>query len=243
MKRYVLPVLVLLSWSAGSLAAQETARERARASLPPDLFHGVEVLVADAAALGIPEDPLFNKALEGLAKRVPQDRILPAVTAYASRLQTAWGAFGAQATGPLAVAGADALQRGVAVETLRSLGERVGSAGGQARQGAPGQSEETGPSPVAVLVLADLVEAGVPADRALGVLQEAIRMRAREQQMLGITGRVRQLMRQGQSPQEAAEQVRRALQRGRGGGGIGPPLPPGSEPVTARRQRTGGRNS
>jgi hypothetical protein len=237
-----LPLLALLLWGAGSLAAQETARERAQAALPPEVFQQVEALATQAAAQGIPQDPLFNKALEGLAKRVPQDRILPAVTAYAGRLQEAWEAFGTRATGPLAVAGADALQRGVAVETLRSLGEGAGGEAGQARAGAQAQTEESGPSPVAVLVLADLVEAGVPADRALGVLREAMRMRAQEQQMLGITGRVRQLMRQGQSPQEAAEQVRRALQRGRGGGGVGPPLPPGSEPVTARRQRAGGTN-
>jgi hypothetical protein len=57
--------------------------------------------------------------------------------------------------------------------------------------------------------------------------------------MLGMTARVRQMMRQGQSPQEAAEQVRRSLQRGRGGG-IGPPVPPGSEPVTSGRRRQGG---
>jgi hypothetical protein len=56
--------------------------------------------------------------------------------------------------------------------------------------------------------------------------------------MLGITSRVRQLMRQGQSPQDAAEQVRRSLQRGRGGG-VGPPVPPGSEPVTKSRRRAG----
>jgi hypothetical protein len=53
-------------------------------------------------------------------------------------------------------------------------------------------------------VLADLVEAGVPAERALGVLREAMRKRTGEQQMLGISGRVRQLMRQGQSPQGRA---------------------------------------
>ncbi len=92
---------------------------------------------------------------------------------------------------------------------------------------------------MAVLVLADLVEAGVPAERALGVLREAMRKRTGEQQMLGISGRVRQLMRQGQSPQDAAEQVRRALQRGRGGGGFGPPVPPGSEPITQGRRRKG----
>ena len=133
---------------------------------------------SEAARQGIPQEPLFNKALEGLAKRVPPDRLLPAVNAYATRLSEARVAFGPLSTGPLVVAGADALQRGVQVETLRRLGQ--GLEGPEGPEGA-------GPSPVAVLVLADLVEAGVPADRALDVLRDAMRMRTREQQMLGIS--------------------------------------------------------
>ncbi|NQU42977.1 hypothetical protein HQ520_06810 [bacterium] len=85
---------------------------------------------------------------------------------------------------------------------------------------------------MAVLVLADLVESGVPAERALEVLHEALRQRTREHEMLRLGGQVRQLMRQGQSPQDAAEQVRRALHGGRGMG-MGPPVPPGSEPSTS----------
>jgi hypothetical protein len=230
MKRTTLALTVLtLAWLL-PLGAQESARDRAREILPPQVLQGIEALAVEAARSGIPEEPLFNKALEGVAKRVPPDRILPAVTAYAGRLHEAQSAFGALSTGPLVVAGADALQRGVEAETLRRLGQRGGAEEG----------EDPPPTAVAVLVLADLVEAGVPADRALGVLHEAMRMRTREQQMLGIPSQVRQLMRQGQSPQQAADQVRRALQRGRGGsGGVGPPVPPGSEPVTPGRRQSG----
>ena len=210
---------------AGALGAQETVRDRARESLPAQVFQSLDALATEAAAEGIPAEPLYNKALEGMAKHVPPDRLLPAISRYAGQLRQARGAFGMAGSGPLLIAGADALQRGVEVEILRRLGE--------------GEGEGPGPSPMAVLVLADLVEAGVPADRALGVLREAMRMRAQEQQMLGISGRVRQLMRQGQSPQDAADQVRRSLQRGRGGGGVGPPVPPGSEPVTQGRRQSG----
>ncbi len=231
MSRWMLVLTALLALPPGVLGAQESARDRAQQLLPPPVFQGVDALASEAARLGIPGDPLYNKALEGIAKRVPADRLLPAVTVYATRLREAQGAFGALANGPLIIAGADALQRGVEVETLRRLGE--GREPGQRPEG------DAGPSPVAVLVLADLVEAGVPADRALGVLQEAMRMRAREQQMLGLSGQVRQLMRQGQSPQDAAEQVRRGLMQGRGGGGVGPPVPPGSEPVTPGRRQPG----
>lgn len=228
MRRQLLAVLAFLAMGTGPLLAQETVRERARETLPAQLFESVDALATEMAREGIPNDPLYNKALEGMAKRVPQERLLPAVNRYAGQLRQAREAFGPTGAGPLLVAGADALQRGVGFELLRRLGQA--------------EDDTPGPSPMSVLVLADLVEAGVPADRALGVLREAMRMRTREQEMLGISARVRQLMRQGQSPQDAAEQVRRSLQRGRGGGGVGPPVPPGSEPVTqGRRQGQNGR--
>ena len=226
MRRLILPLMVLSAMTLGPLTAQESARDRARQALPPELFQEVSALAAQAEGEGIPSDPLFNKALEGMAKRVPAEQLLPAVNRYAFRLREANGAFGEFANGPLTVAGADALQRGVEVDALRRLGRGEG--------GGPG------PSPMAVLVLADLVEDGVPVERALGVVDEALRMRAREQQMLGIPAQVRQLMRQGQSPQDAAEQVRRALRQGRGGGGVGLPVPPGSEPMIPGRKGHGG---
>jgi hypothetical protein len=226
MRRTILSLMGLLALALGPLSGQESPRERARAALPSGLFDEINALAVQAERDGIPPDALFNKALEGAAKHVPTDQLLPAVNRYAVRLREAHGAFGENATGPLVVAGADALQRGVGADALMRLGRGEGGGG-------------HGPSPVAVLVLADLVEDGVPAERALGVLQEALRMRAREQEMLGIPNQVRQLMRQGQSPQDAAEQVRRALQRGRGGGGVGPPVPPGSEPMTQGRRQGG----
>ena len=233
MRRWIVGLTLILVAGPGWAGGQETARERARVALPAPVFQEIEALAAEAGRQGIPEEALYNKALEGIAKRVPADRLVPAVGTYAVRLREAQGAFGALANPPLIVAGADAIQRGVEAETLRRLGE-------ERREGQPaGQPEEAGPTPVAVLVLADLVEAGVPADRALDVLHEAMRMRTREQQMLGISGQVRRLMRQGQSPQDAAEQVRRALMRGRGGGGVGPPIPPGSEPSTPGRRGPG----
>ena len=232
MRWWILALLILMATEPVPVGAQETARERARASLPPELFQGIETLASEAEREGIPHEPLFNKALEGMAKRVPTHRLLPAVTAYAGRLRTSRAAFGADATGSLVVAGADALQRGVESQTLRRLGEGEG--------GMQGQGQVSHPSAVAVLVLADLVEAGVPADRALSVLREALRTRARDHQMLGIPGRVRQLMRQGRSPQDAADQIRQGMQRGWGSGGIGPPVPPGSEPSTPGRRMGGG---
>lgn len=214
-------ILVLLLtqgvWAAVGYA-QETPRVRAQGLLPSDVFTQVEAVALAADREGIPGDVLFNKALEGVAKRVPTDRLLPAVEAYAARLREARGALGPDAQTPLLVAGADALQRGVGQELLRGLGE----------------SRDR--SPLACLVLADLVETGIAGDQALSLVREALQRRAREQQMLDMPAQVRRLMREGQSARDAVDQVRRGLQRGRGGST--PPVAPSS--TTIMRQRRGG---
>jgi hypothetical protein len=69
------------------------------------------------------------------------------------------------------------------------------------------------------LVLADLVETGVPQDRALMVLREAVTRRMQEHRMLAIPEEVRGFMRAGHSPHAAAEQVWSRIRRGMGGGG------------------------
>lgn len=212
--------VVVLSLAAGILAplsAQEAARTRAREALPPAVFQELDRMGTQLEGEGIPSELLFNKALEGLAKRVPADRIVPAVRGYAGRLTQTRAMFGPTTPPPLLVAGADALQRGVPAPALQRLGAREDR------------------SPMAVLVLAELVETGVPADRAVEVVGEALQLRAREREMLGIPEQVRRLMRQGRTAQDAAEQVQRMLRRGRGGS-VGPPVPPGSEPLTEERR-------
>jgi hypothetical protein len=92
---------------------------------------------------------------------------------------------------------------------------------------------------MAVMVLADLLESGVPADRALAILRDVMSQRGQDDRVLDISARVRRLIREGLTPQEAIDRVRRNLQRARDGS-LGPPVPPGSEPVI--RDRLDGRN-
>ena len=220
MTRTPLTLLTLVVLVTPAAQAQESARERAQRTLPAAIFENVSALAADVSSSGILDEPLFNKALEGVAKRVPVDRLMPVIEAYAGRLGEARDAFGPTAAVPLLVAGADALQRGVPADALRSL------------------DSETARSPMAVLVLAELHETGVPTDRALAVLREATAQRIREDRMLDIPADVRRLIREGRPPSDAADQVRRGLQRGRGNGDVGPPVPPGSEPTTDRATDT-----
>ena len=95
---------------------------------------------------------------------------------------------------------------------------------------------------MALLVLADLLESGVPTDRALQILREAMAQRAMDDRILDISARVRRLIRQGIAPQDAVDRVRRALARDRAGN-VGPPVPPGSDAtVRDRLRRLGGGN-
>ena len=69
-KLYILTLA--LAVAALPVGAQTTpARERARAALPPEVFERIETIAGDAAREGLPTEPLWDKALEGAAKRVP----------------------------------------------------------------------------------------------------------------------------------------------------------------------------
>jgi hypothetical protein len=217
MKNSALTLLVMTVVGSAGLSGQESAMARAQRTLPPEVFANLATLASELSASGIPDGPLFNKALEGMAKRVPIERLMPAVRAYAGRLGQARGALGATASVPLLVAGADAIRRGVPSDALRAL------------------PSDRPRSPVAVLVLAELLESGVPTDRALAVLRQAMEQRTRDARMLDIPVRVRTLIRSGVPPQEAIDRVRRAMRNDRGGR-VGPAVPPGDGTLADRRR-------
>ena len=241
MMRRALTLAILAGAAVVPLHGQTTPRDQARTVMPPALFQDVDALAAAAMERGIPADPLFNKALEGMAKHVPQGLLMTALRGYSDRLGTARMAFGVDAGPPMLVAGADALQRGVGPEALRDLGE--------------GSMH----SPMAVLVLADLIETGVPSDRALEVLHEAMGQRMSGDMMLEIPDHVRGFMREGRSPGAAAEMVWSRMRGGMGGIGsmggwtmgaggmlgsggstMGPGVPPGWTPTGGGDRHPGG---
>lgn len=204
---------------ASLMAAQEgpeTARARAERTLPPDVYVELSELSTAMEADGVPSEPLFAKALEGAAKRVPPDRLVPAVRAHAGRLLQARQALGPAADVPLLMAGADAIRRGVPADVLGSL------------------PRDRPRSPMAVLALTELLESGVPTDRALETLAEAMRQRNADTRILDIPARVRRLVRDGVPPRDAIDRVRRMIRRNRGGM-VGPTMPMGDEPLADRR--------
>lgn len=225
---------ILSTWAVAACAAALLAAPRAslaqqadlsqvRQALPADAAERVARIVEEAEAAGVPARPLVNKALEGTAKGVPSDRIVSAVSSYASRLRRASGTLGGGARADQVVAAADALGRGASAEAVGRLNRVAGDG-----------------SAAAFVVLGDLVESGVPGDRAVEVVEEALRTGRTGGDLLAVPGVVRRLVRQGTPPGLAARAVARTL-AGRGPPeGVppvelppqagGPPVPPGSGP-------------
>lgn len=218
-------LLLLLAFVAlpATAAAQDAQRERLRQAFPAEAVTQIETILAEAEASGVPSDPLVAKALEGAAKRVPADRVVAALTVYAERLQQATEIVGPERGASAVVAAADALRRGVPAAAVRAV---------SGHQGDPA---------VPLVVLADLVEAGVPVDGAFSVVENALDRQHGPEDILAIPGQVRRLMREGRLPAEAAAAVGQAIGRGQfrgvgphgnlgAGPPGGPPVPPGAGP-------------
>jgi len=107
--------------------------------------------VIDAARRdGLPTEPLVSKALEGATKRAPGPRIVAVVQTLAAALREARATLGGGAAETEIVAGAGALQAGMRPAALARL-----------RAARPNR-----PLTMPLVVLADLVTRGVPADTA-----------------------------------------------------------------------------
>ncbi len=140
--------------------------------------------------------------------------------------------------GPVAdawvVAGADAIARGVPTEVVGRVG-----------------AERRGDGPMSLVVLGDLVESGVPTDRAVEVVEEAMRSGQEEADFVAIPRAVDRFIRDGHSPHDAAVRLVRHMRRGLPVRRVtdvpngllqdrpGPPVAPGVEPVD-RPRRSGG---
>ena len=83
--------VVLATTLAGGVSAQDV-QARLDGRVSPEVQRAVQGIAADAAARGLPVDPLVQKAVEGGAKRVPSDRVIAAVRALAGRLGEAMDA-------------------------------------------------------------------------------------------------------------------------------------------------------
>jgi hypothetical protein len=146
-----LVAVVALAAAAGPLCAQDP---RLQDRLPSPAQRSVDALLDSARAIGLPTEPLVDRALEGASKGASGERIVSAVTRLFGDLRVAHAALGPSSAPDEITAGASALRAGAAETDLRRL-----------RRARP-----DGSVTVATAVLADLVAVGVPVDTAVAAV-------------------------------------------------------------------------
>jgi hypothetical protein len=164
----------------------------------------------------LPTEPLVDKALEGVAKRVPPNAVINAVRQRADLLARADAALrplNARSTANV-TATADAMQRGVSTSTLQRVltGRRTNE-----------------PVGVALHTVADLMDRGVPVDVAIEVLRSWRERSGRNEELREYPATIERLIRQGVSPRDAGRRLRDAVRSGQP-----PGLPGRAGPVDRR---------
>jgi len=190
--------LVLGTTLAGGLGAQDV-QVRLDRRVSPEVQRAVRGIAADAAAHGLPVDPLVQKAIEGGAKGVPGDRVIAAVRALAGRLAEAKEAVSeagvAAPSGDVVEGGADALNAGL---SKGQVGELV-------RVSRPPQDPA-----LTLRVAATLAALGVPATQAIQLVQGMISAGRSPSDLLGLPGQVQAGVARGATPAQAAAGLARA---------------------------------
>jgi hypothetical protein len=156
----------------------------------------VQTIAQDAAARGLPVEPLIQKTLEGSAKGVPPERVVAAVRLLAARLDEARTALrDAGIATPAAEAlegGAYALSAGLSADQVRDLG-RVSRA--------PYDPALT------LHIAATLTALGVPTPQGVQLLRHMIQAGRTSNELLDLPGEVQASMARGASAAQAAEAI------------------------------------
>src|SRR5579885_1772918 len=169
------------------------------ARVPAAAAAAVREVAAQAAARGLPAEPLVQKAIEGGAKGVAPDRIVAAVRALAERLARARDAVreaGLERPAPDVVeGGAEALGAGLTPRQVRDL----------VRASRPPYAPA-----LTLRVAATLAALGVPPRQALALLEGAIAAGRAPGDLLDLPSEVQAGVARGATPAQAAEGLARA---------------------------------
>jgi len=191
-----------------ALAAQGDVADRLAGRLPPEVARAVQDIASGVTARGLPTGRLFDKALEGGAKRVPAERVIAAVRALAGRLDQAAAALragGIAAPGADAVeGGADALNAGLGPEQVRELASLSRSPYDPA---------------LTLRVAAELAALGVGPDQTVQLLRNVIKAGGTPSEVLDLPAKVASGIAHGATPPQAAQGL------ARGGADTPPPHP------------------
>ena len=189
-------VAFLASGSSNALLGQDRAA-RLREAYSPEAAAQIEAVVEAARSNGVPVAPLYDKAIEGAAKNIPAARVMPALRELSGRMQRAQNLLGGTSEVAWLVAGADALLKGVTGDALTLIGQDAGAR-----------------TPVALVVMGDLMDEGVPAGRAMEVMREALVRTTGDEGLLDVPMALRRLVRDGALAPDAAREMLRAMRDG-----------------------------
>lgn len=212
-------------------AADQQVGQRLQQQYGQETVNSVQELVQSLRKQGVPVEPLWDKALEGASKNVPEGRFVAGIRGYGERLADASRTLPDPANQSALVAAADALQRGVPESALRDVARQASGRG-------------AAESAIPLVVLGDLVSSGVPVEDARSVVQSALKRGQGPRDMLVTSWAVRDLIGKGRPPANAARQVGRAVGRGQPPTSVpgvgsppadvprpgGAPIPPGAGP-------------
>lgn len=127
--------------------------------LLPATRNAIERLADSLKSSGVPSDPLFDKAAEGVLKNADDARILAAVRSLARELGTASSLLGTSAPVTDVVSAASALRAGVSVQAVQKLAARRSKTG-----------DTDGRLSLSFIILADFASRGVPVDAAVNAV-------------------------------------------------------------------------
>ncbi len=179
---------IVLALAAGALtpragAAQDPRLER---RLDSATVAALDAVIDSARAVGLPAEPLVQRALEGAAKRAAPAQIVTAVRLLADELGIARTALGPASAPAELVAAASALRAGVRPTDLTLLRRRRSSG-----------------LTVSLAAVTDLVTSGVPPDSAAAAVL-ALAALARDDQIVDFRRAVERDIALGAPPAAAA---------------------------------------
>ena len=193
--RFLLGTLLLWLAAQGADAQQPALPERlgsaARAS--------IERLADSLRGVGLPTEPLYAKAAEGVLKGADDSRIVAAIRTLARELGEARTALGDESSDAELIAGASALHAGAPSATLRRLRESGGT------------RRAKGTLAVPLVVLADLASRRIPAAVAGASLEALAARNASDDQFTALRAAIERDIEAGRPPVDAANARTRAL--------------------------------
>ena len=189
--------------SAGDIPAQ----------LSPASRQVVARLGDSLRAAGLPDQPLYSKAAEGVFKCATEARIIAVVRTLARELGESRAALGASADDADLVAGAAALHVGATPAMLAQLRETHRAAGSGARSSLA----------TPLIALADLLTRRVPAPAAAAAIDSLVARRAPADDFAALRAAVERDIDAGRAPEASVMQRTQVLLRGLDARGSGRP--------------------